>query len=211
MNITFGTRHLPYTNDPQFYDSFNRAKEKRRNDLAERSRAIAEIAGSQTNPDNLALIRSRYDQRSHLRTTGRELLLTMDFVPTPPNIIGRHSQLHDELWTAIECLAKCGVFLMNTNHLSDIDLYCRLYYKILDEECAIMPPSDEAHEYIDCMHELDQFFLRGKMDYQDITGNRNNSIYARGPICKKFTKEAACGVVNHNRDFYLPYPGIVHI
>jgi hypothetical protein len=203
MNITFGSRHRPYKQDPIFYASFNYAKEKRKDNLAERERAISAIAGPNTSPENLVTIRSMYDQTTHLRTTARELLLTMDFVPTPPNVLDNYSHLHDELWTSIECLAKCGVYLLHTNHLSDIDLYSRLYYKIFDEECAIMPPSNEAHEYIDCMHEVDRFFLN---DQIDTSTSKNESIYARGPICKKFTREAASNAFSHSRDFFLPRP-----
>jgi hypothetical protein len=47
------------------------------------------------------------------------------------------------------------VFLLNTDHLDDRDLYGRLYYRILDEPTRALPPESEASEFIDCLHPLD--------------------------------------------------------
>jgi hypothetical protein len=63
--------------------------------------------------------------------------------------------VHVALWTVIECLAACRVFLINTDHLTDPQLYERLFYKILDEPTQFMPPSTSACEFIDVLHGMD--------------------------------------------------------
>jgi hypothetical protein len=96
-----------------------------------------------------------YDLEMAPLTTGRALLLEHRIVPVPPQDLDTADALHDELWTVIEALAACGVFLVNTDHLDDRDLYGRLYYRILDEPTRALPPESEASEFIDCLHPLD--------------------------------------------------------
>jgi hypothetical protein len=96
-----------------------------------------------------------YDLEMAPLTTGRALLLEHRIVPVPPQDLEAPDALHDELWTVVEALAACGVFLVNTDHLDDRDLYGRLYYRILDEPTRALPPESEASEFIDCLHPLD--------------------------------------------------------
>ncbi|MFM8872735.1 MAG: hypothetical protein ACKOJI_05170 [Phycisphaerales bacterium] len=96
-----------------------------------------------------------YDLEMAPVTTGRALLLEHRIVPVPPQDLDSADALHDELWTVIEALAASGVFLLNTDHLDDRDLYGRLYYRILDEPTRALPPESEASEFIDCLHPLD--------------------------------------------------------
>jgi hypothetical protein len=88
-------------------------------------------------------------------STGRAILLLHRIVPVPPQDLATPEDLHDELWTVIEGLASEGVNLFRTDHLSDADLYSRLYHRILDEPTRVMPPRSEAVEFIDCLHPLD--------------------------------------------------------
>ena len=96
-----------------------------------------------------------YDTEFAPSTTGRAMLLEHRIVPFPPQDLPTDTELHDELWTVIEGLAVSGVFLINTDHLGDRDLYCRLYYRILDEPTRLLPPTSEAAEFIDCLHPMD--------------------------------------------------------
>ena len=96
-----------------------------------------------------------YDAELAPSTTGRAMLLEHRIVPFPPQDLQSTDDLHDELWTVIEGLAASGVFLLHTDHLGDRDLYCRLYYRILDEPTRVLPPSAEGAEFIDCLHPMD--------------------------------------------------------
>jgi exopolyphosphatase/guanosine-5'-triphosphate,3'-diphosphate pyrophosphatase len=83
------------------------------------------------------------------------MLLEHRIVPVPPQDLVSDDDLHDELWTVIEALDASGVYLVNTEHMGDRDLYARLYYRILDEPTRCLPPDSEAAEYIDCLHPMD--------------------------------------------------------
>ena len=117
----------------------------------------------------------------------------------PINGMTLNKELHDELWTIIEALSKSGIYLLNTDHLDDSNLYARLYYRILDEPCKMMPASLECAEYIDVLHPMDlDFPLAKRMTERDpIVPNLGE--YMRGPICA-FTGELVV------RDAYIPRP-----
>jgi hypothetical protein len=130
----------------------------RRRMHADRSRRIDELvakaraAGGIEDRFHWTLV---YDLEMAPVTTGRALLLEHRIVPVPPQDLESADALHDELWTVIEALAASGVFLLNTDHLDDRDLYGRLYFRILDEPTRALPPESEASEFIDCLHPLD--------------------------------------------------------
>ena len=103
------------------------------------------------------------EAEKELGVSGRSQILEFGIVPTPPQELATYVDLHDELWTIIEGLSLVGLFLMNTDHLTDRDLYCRLYYKILDEPCKMMPPEADCAEYIECLHPMDLSFPRAHL------------------------------------------------
>lgn len=106
-------------------------------------------------PDDRAYWAIVYDLELAPTMTGRGMLLEQQIVPIPPQDLASDDELHDELWTVIEALAEAGVFLLHTDHLSDRDLYARLFYKILDEPTRCLPPDSGASEFIDVLHMLD--------------------------------------------------------
>ncbi|HUG11165.1 MAG TPA: hypothetical protein VMM36_09135 [Opitutaceae bacterium] len=53
--------------------------------------------------------------------------------PAPEAVGGR--RLNRELWRLIDALAVARVFLYHTNHLSDAELYARLWRETLEGEC----------------------------------------------------------------------------
>jgi hypothetical protein len=123
-----------------------------------------------------------YDLEHAPSVTCRALLLEQGIIAVPPHELSRLSDLHDELWTIIEAMSRCGVYLLNTNHMCDRDLYCRLYYKILDEETRAMPPAAEAAEFIDCLHQVDIDYPLGKqMPLASVPEPRSSCTYTRGP------------------------------
>jgi hypothetical protein len=126
-------------------------------------------------------------------------------VPVPPQDLVSDDDLHDELWTVIEALDASGVYLVNTEHMADRDLYARLYYRILDEPTRCLPPDSEAAEYIDCLHPMDlnpgsmgsRMFER--MEKRGAPKPVAREDGTRGPVCRN----ALC-----DRDRWLPRPGV---
>lgn len=141
-----------------------------------------------------------YDLEHAPCITARALLLEHGIVPVPPQELGADQDLHDELWTVLEAMSKSSVYLLNTDHLNDRELYCRLYYRILDEPCRRIPPAQEAAEFIDCLHPLDTGHPLGT---QIATrGSEPSGMVLprdRGPICNQD------GVLV-DRDRWLPRP-----
>ena len=143
-----------------------------------------------------------YDQEMAPPSTGRALILEHRIVPMPPQDLVDPDDLHDELWTVIEALAASGVYLVNTDHLADRDLYCRLYYRILDEPTRLMPPEAEAAEFIDCLHPLDIEVGRTAL----AVVRRNEA----GPVVRAegagLRRGPGCGRALADRDRWLPVP-----
>jgi len=134
------------------------ASEMRKSQTAERVTRIDELvasaadSGGDTDRFYWTLV---YDMEMAPNTTGRAMLLEHQIVPVPPQDLAADDDLHDELWTVVEALAASGVFILNSDHLCDRDLYARLYYRILDEPTRCLPPETEASEFIDCLHPMD--------------------------------------------------------
>lgn len=176
--------------------------------LAERTRRIDELVASAVERGDTAdrfhwtLV---YDLEEAPATTGRAMLLAHRIVPVPPQDLVSDEDLHDELWTVIEALDASGVYLVNTEHMGDRDLYARLYYRILDEPTRCLPPDSEAAEYIDCLHPMDlnpgsmgsRMFER--MEKRGASEPVAREGGTRGPICRT----GLC-----DRDRWLPRPGL---
>jgi hypothetical protein len=177
---------------------------------AERARRIAELReravadGGETDPFYWTLV---YDLEMAPSTTGRGMLLEHRIVPVPPQDLAEDDDLHDELWTVIEGLAASGVFLLNTDHLSDRDLYARLYYRILDEPTRALPPESEAAEYIDCLHPMDLEAgiagraLADRLSFGSTSAGETSGKRGRGVRAPYFAHSPA------DRDRWLPMPG----
>ena len=176
--------------------------------LAERTRRIDELVdsarerGDTVDRFHWTLV---YDLEEAPATTGRAMLLERRIVPVPPQDLVSDDDLHDELWTVIEALDASGVYLVNTEHMADRDLYARLYYRILDEPTRCLPPDSEAAEYIDCLHPMDlnpgsmgsrMFERMEKRGAPEPVARKGGT---RGPVCRN----ALC-----DRDRWLPRPGV---
>jgi hypothetical protein len=145
-------------------------------------------------------------------TSGRAMLLEQGIVPLPPQEMPADADLHDELWTVIEALASAGVYLLHTDHLTDRDLYARLYYRILDEPTRCLPSEAGAAEFIDVLHPLDvDCGGVGKRLHERLLaagepgmGQRAPGAGpgARGPRCD----EPAGGTPPADRDRWMPRP-----
>ena len=203
MNSTLAIRTRPYT-DPHPSASIKRdAVRDIEQYFKDRKVAIAKLM-RENNADKMDEFQWTmiYDFEHAPTVTSRKRLLEHGIIPVPPHELPDPTSMHDELWTIIEALSLTGIYLLNTGHLTDSDLYSRLYYRILDEETRLMPPSSEAAEYIDCLHPLDMHHPLGKMMTRrepDISPTPTGQPYLRGPQCN------TPGTIN-SRDEYLPRP-----
>jgi len=202
MNTTFATRTRPFTS-PYPIDNIRSeavaSRDQRNRTRAARIKSLVAAAPSD-NKDEFYWTMI-YDLEEAPTMTARSMLLEHGIIPVPPQELVTTADTHDELWTVIEALSRCGVFLINTNHLCDRDLYARLYYRILDEECRAMPPSTEAAEYVDCLHPMDVNYPLGKQMPQLTSAPEPQpaGTYARGPQYNVIG--AIC-----DRDDHLPRP-----
>lgn len=201
--MTIATRTRPFTSPHRIDKIRQHAIEMREEHFSTRQRRIDDMMRSDQSKDRFywTLV---YDMEHAPNVTGRQRLLESGIIPVPPYELLNDADLHDELWTVIEGLSICGIYLINTGHMPDRDLYCRLYYRILDEQTRLMPPSSEACEYIDCLHPLDMDHPIGKK-YADKIGEGLppplDTTYKRGP------RYVEIGSINQ-RDTFLPRPSM---
>ena len=197
---TFAARTRPFTSPHPIERLQEDARHNRNHFTSLRKSKIAELVKSASPDDRDEFYWTMiYDLEMAPSTTGREQILEFGIVPTPPQELSNYVDLHDELWTVIEALSRCGIYLINTDHLNDTDLYARLYYKILDEPCKMMPPEAECAEYIECLHPMDMSFPRAHLlsARGTVAPSMQNNPYQRSPVCQQMT-----GLVD--RDRYLP-------
>ena len=196
---TFATRTRPYTCPHPTTQLQVEARKSREEFHVSRKDRIAELVKS-ASPDNndefyWTMI---YDLEMAPETTGRAQLLEFGIIPAPPQELFTPSDLHDELWTVLEALSKCGIYFINTDHLNDANLYARLYYRILDEPCKMMPSESACVEYIDVLHPMDLAHPIGQ-SMERRKEIKYPKTYKRSAIC------SLPGVLS-TRDKYLPRP-----
>ena len=201
LHPDFGKRQRVFTYPRDLTDIVIEANEMRMARHAKRSEHLEQFLGTEDYFTEMM----NYDLELAPNVTGRELLLCHGIVPVPPQELKTPLVLHDELWTVIEALALNGVFLLNTDHLSDSELYARMYYAILNESTRAVPPSDQCSEFIDIAHPMDLEFPKYKAmvarDGQHMGPNatKRTSKYERGMVYITVTTIA-------ERDRSLPKP-----
>lgn len=83
-------------------------------------------------------------------------------VPAPDDLDDR--DLTTKLWEIIERMSSLGAYLLNTNHLSDRELYEHLFNEALREEATLFPENPSFGFMIDitggCSDEDTQLFLK---------------------------------------------------
>lgn len=202
MNTTFATRTRPFTSPHPVSSIQADARARRAESFATRKSEIKRLVSSAPadNRDEFYWTMV-YDLEHAPLVTCRFLLLEHGIIPTPPQELSDPSDLHDELWTIIEAMSKSGVYIMNTDHLCDSNLYARLYYRILDENCRDIPPAAEAAEYIDVLHPMDIDYPLGSamLSRSGRVPEPAPGPYRRGPIVPS-------GSCPCDRDIYLPRP-----
>jgi len=197
MTTTFAKRTRPFTSPHNIKSLVAEAKKTRKDFMAQRKETIADLVKNNPSEPDEFYWTMVYDLEHAPSTTGRAQLLEFGIVPTPPQDLEFLSDIHDELWTIIEALSKCGIQLLNTDHLTDADLYARLYYRILDEHCKMMPTPSTCIEYIDVLHPMDLDYPLGKAMLDRGPAILADKPYERAPI---FSIKGELA----NRDMYLP-------
>jgi hypothetical protein len=201
LHPDFGKRQRVFTYPRDLTEIVIEANEERMARHSKRAEYLEEFVGTDEHFPKMM----HYDLELAPNVTGRELLLCHGIVPVPPQELKSPLVLHDELWTIIEALALNGVFLLNTDHLSDSELYARMYYAILNESTRAVPPSDQCSEFIDLAHPMDVEFPKYKAmvtrDGQHMGPNvtKRTSAYERGMLYLTVTTLA-------ERDRSLPKP-----
>lgn len=114
-------------------------------------------------------IRSRFSALGNLRTTlllGTDVYEEIEFDSNAPITTNKRMleyagvklrapvdiPTHDinaHLTFLINCLAALNVYVTNTNHLYDVDLYTTLFHEVIEQELPLLPPSAGVCELID--------------------------------------------------------------
>ncbi len=98
-------------------------------------------------------------------------------IQLPPADSMTEPQLHAKLWDVIQGLAKLQVFLSRTDHLSDRDLYIRLWDNVLREETEMMPPDSKSADHVDLLGGCSNEDIQTSLKYYDDEAERS---YWRG-------------------------------
>lgn len=89
-----------------------------------------------------------YDFERAPKTTNRAQLAAMGIDVPKANDLA-DDEIAAQVWVVIEGLARLGVFLLNTNHLTDRELYVHLTEEVLEEEIPDVVGGDGMQEWVD--------------------------------------------------------------
>lgn len=110
---------------------------------------LAQFASPMMTPEmELAFLEQVYAMESQPNITHAHQLIAKG-VPLPPPDTLSDTELHDKLWEVIHKLAELRVFLENTNHLTDRELYELLWTDLLNEFTWDMSDSVNGAMHLD--------------------------------------------------------------
>ena len=84
------------------------------------------------------------------RTTYAKMLIEKSIELPPASDLPAHRQ-HQKLWEVIRGLADCHVYLCNTDHLSDRELYELLWFDVLNHETVDISVSPHTACHLDIL------------------------------------------------------------
>ncbi len=120
-------------------------------------------------------------------------------VALPPPDSMTDDELHAKLWKVINKLVELRVFLYNTDHLSDRDLYAQLWDDLLREEIVIMPPNADSAYHLDIIGGGSEADIQTGLKYYDDPEERAywHECFPEDPIPDHEDPP-------YDRDHYLP-------
>lgn len=141
--------HAPRMEAPLIADAIARRGELRERRIEE---IFATMQARDPKADRLAAILT-YDFEHAPYTTNAEQLATIGVeVPQPGAIPETDAEVRRRLWTVIYGLTRFGIFLVNTDHLTDRRLLEVLSARILRDPVRDSGCSSEMSEFIDLSH-----------------------------------------------------------
>lgn len=114
-----------------------------------RKEAIETLVNNGKFPDYMSAT-LHYDFNDAPLTTNYDMLQSAGvLIVSPKDILETCGSFTFHLNHLIHSLAALNVFLINTNHFTDEQLYAKLWEGPLKDEVRFLPPNDGAAEYID--------------------------------------------------------------
>ncbi len=130
-------------------------------------------------------------------STPREIFARLGFFPPSPEEIPE-SEVRGRLWELVHAMAARRFYLINTNHLSDLELLSYLHQEWLDESTADMPPESGWNCHIDVSESAkEEVWLRYYADEVDRVDWKSTHPDADMPEHED---------PPHERDDWLPVP-----
>lgn len=162
------------TDDPEDLERVDR--EIRINELKHRAEELAEGALTSWEAEESPPVvsegfwRGVVDYEAAPWTTHLRQLEALGIVPPAAETLS-DPELTARLWTVIHGLARIRVFLENTDHLSDRELYTLLQDELLDEEVKDLPVDEHSAWHLDilggCSEEDMYLHRKHYADYKD--------------------------------------------
>ena len=132
-------------------------------------------------------------------TTSNRAQLRVLGIEVPPATLVEDEALPSLIAEIASGLARWGVYLQCTDHLTDRELYDRLESRVLDEQVAELPPDSGASEHIDfavdASSEVLDWYARRERDSPARSGCANRDRFLPtphgGPVANASTSPAA--------------------
>jgi hypothetical protein len=92
----------------------------------------------------------KHDMEQAKMTTNRDQLEELNIMVPTPSMISKRSDewCHTKLWNIIYGLARLGIFLQDTDHLTDRDFLTHLGSHVLADKISDLPPNPDMSEFI---------------------------------------------------------------
>jgi len=113
-------------------------------------RAVASIENLSAESEEAILKRVLYLETAP-RTTYAKLLIHDGIELTYPSLLDTPEKMHNKVWEVLHGLAARRVFLQYTNHLSEAELYDKLWYELLNCQTVDISWDADASSLLDLL------------------------------------------------------------
>jgi hypothetical protein len=145
QNKKKNTRQKPKPLTP---DEIEMVFEKKRSERRAAIEALVAKAKEKGRPSERIVAAIVYDSEHARWTTNCKQLLEIGIEVPPPEALS-DEDISVALKMLIDGLALLGIYLSQTDHLGDRDLYTQLATKVIEEAVRDVPPNDDMSEFID--------------------------------------------------------------